>query len=84
MLLDLNYFKTLALSCQIEISDLETLLLRANPAAEMMQIPKVIESVPSGADNAEETWGIIVHNCDVSHLFQAFTKNSFHKLVNVV
>ncbi|CAG9532446.1 unnamed protein product [Cercopithifilaria johnstoni] len=34
LLLDLNYFKTLAVSYQIEISHLETLMLRANPPAE--------------------------------------------------
>ncbi|VDK70142.1 unnamed protein product [Litomosoides sigmodontis] len=61
LLLDLNYFKTLAVSCQIEISHLETLLLRANPPTEMIQISKVTESVPSEADNTGET--LSENNC---------------------
>ncbi|KAL3985348.1 COG (conserved oligomeric Golgi) complex component COG2 family protein [Acanthocheilonema viteae] len=54
LLLDLNYFKTLAVSCQIEVSNLETLMLLANPPAETIQISSVTESVSVRADITEE------------------------------
>uniref|UniRef100_A0A158Q780 Conserved oligomeric Golgi complex subunit 2 n=1 Tax=Elaeophora elaphi TaxID=1147741 RepID=A0A158Q780_9BILA len=54
LLFDLDYFKTLAISCEIEISHIEALMLRANPPAETMQISSVIESIPNRPDVTEE------------------------------
>lgn len=68
LLLDLNYFKTLAVSCQIEISHQEILMLRTNPPAETMQISSVIETVSNRTDITKEAERMIAFNCDASHL----------------
>ncbi|VDN95501.1 unnamed protein product [Brugia pahangi] len=47
LLLDLDYFKTLAVSCHIEVLHIDELMLRANPSTETIQIPSLIQSVPS-------------------------------------
>lgn len=54
LLLDLDYFKTMAISYHIEISHIEALMLRANPPAETIQVPGLIQSVPSTTDITEE------------------------------
>ncbi|VDP13792.1 unnamed protein product [Onchocerca flexuosa] len=54
LLLDLDYFKTLAISYHIEISHIEALMLRANPSSETVQIPDLIEEVPNTIGTAED------------------------------
>ncbi|EFO16757.2 hypothetical protein LOAG_11746 [Loa loa] len=46
LLLDLDYFKTLASSYHIEISDIEALMLRTNSPAEIIQIPQLDSVTP--------------------------------------
>uniref|UniRef100_A0A915PJ19 Conserved oligomeric Golgi complex subunit 2 n=1 Tax=Setaria digitata TaxID=48799 RepID=A0A915PJ19_9BILA len=54
LLLDLDYFKAWAVSCNIEISHVESLMLRANLPTETLQMPNLIRSVPNTTSIVEE------------------------------
>lgn len=54
LLLDLDYFKTLGGSYNIETTHLEALMLRANPSVEVNEILNPIQSIPTTVGTADE------------------------------